>query len=75
MQNKKKLVNKSQDNEFGDKSNLDTCQKWAQFEPQKFFWRLKPPVTARSHCFLSKYAKQKKSLSIQVKILSLETKK
>ena len=33
----KKLVNKSQDNEFGDKSKLDTCQKWAQFGPQKIF--------------------------------------
>ena len=37
MQNKKKFVNKSQDNEFGDKSNLDTCQKWAQLGPQKIF--------------------------------------
>ena len=33
MQNKKKLINKSQDNEFGDKSNLDICQEWAQFGP------------------------------------------
>ena len=56
MQNKKKLVNKSQD-KFGDKINLDTSQKWAQFGPQKFFWRLKPPVPARNHCCLSKYAK------------------
>ena len=61
MQNKKKLINKSQDNEFGDKSNLDTCQKWAQFGPQKIFWRLKPPLPPRNHCCLSKYAKQKKA--------------
>ena len=58
---KKKLINKSQDNEFRDKSNLDTCQKWAQFGPKKFFWRLKPPVPARNHWCLSKYAKQKKA--------------
>ena len=33
-----------------------TRQKWAQFGPQKNFWRLKPPVPARNHCCLSKYA-------------------
>ena len=31
---KRKLVNESQDNEFGDKSNLDTGQKWNQFGPE-----------------------------------------
>ena len=54
-------MNKSQDNEFGDQSNLDSCQKWAQFGPQQIFWRVKPPVPARNHCCLSKYAKWKEA--------------
>ena len=37
MQKRKKINNKSQDNEFGDKNNLDTGQKWAQFGPEKKF--------------------------------------
>ena len=37
MQNKKKLTSKSQDNEFGDKNNLETGPKWAKFGPEKFF--------------------------------------
>ena len=33
----KKYAKDNEDNEFGDESYLDTCQKWAQFGPQKFF--------------------------------------
>ena len=37
MQNKKKILSKGQDNEFGDKNNLETGPKWAQFGPENFF--------------------------------------
>ena len=37
MQNKKKLTSKSQANKFGDKNNLETGPKWAQFGPKKIF--------------------------------------
>ena len=30
-------MSKSQENEFGDKNNLETGPKWAQFGPEKFF--------------------------------------
>ena len=74
MQNKKKLVNKSQDNEFGDKSNLDTCQKWAQFGPQKNFLTTETSSTSKKSLLSIKICKMKKSLSIKVKIMNLETK-
>ena len=53
VQNEKKHMSKSRDIEFGDKNNLETGPKWAQFGPEKFFWRLKPPVPARKRCGLS----------------------
>ena len=37
MQYQKKLMSKSRENEFGDKNNLETGPKWAQFGPEKFF--------------------------------------
>ena len=37
MQNKKKLTSKSQENEFGDKNNLETSLNWAQIWPWNFF--------------------------------------
>ena len=37
MQNKKKLTSKSQENEFGDKNNLETCPKMAQLDLKNFF--------------------------------------
>ena len=42
MQNKKKLVNKSQDNRFGDKSNLDTLKLGSIWTSKNFFddWNL-----------------------------------
>ena len=30
-------MSKSQENEFGDKNNLETGPKWAQLGPEKFF--------------------------------------
>ena len=27
-----------QENEFGDKNNLETGPKWAQFRPNYYFW-------------------------------------
>ena len=37
VQNKKKHMSKSRDIEFGDKNNLETGPKWAQFGPNYFF--------------------------------------
>ena len=36
MQYKQKLMKQFQDNEFGDKNNLETGPKWAQFGPNYF---------------------------------------
>ena len=64
MQNKKKIINKSQDNEFGDKSNLDTCQKWSQFGPQKNFLTTETSIATKEPLLSIKVCKIKKSLSI-----------
>ena len=37
VQNEKKHMSKSRDIEFGDKNNLETGPKWAQFGPNHFF--------------------------------------
>ena len=37
VQNEKKHMSKSRDIEFGDKNNLETGPKWAQFGPTYFF--------------------------------------
>ena len=37
LQNEQKLMMQSQENEFGNKNNLETGPKWAQFEPNNFF--------------------------------------
>ena len=31
-------MTQSQENEFGDKNNLETGPKWSQFEPNYYFW-------------------------------------
>ena len=36
VQNEKKHMSKSRDIEFGDKNNLETGPKWAQFGPNYF---------------------------------------
>ena len=61
MQNKKKLINESQDNEFGDKKII-----WRQtlkgYRTLKYFFLwLKPPGSARYHCCLITHAKLAKS--------------
>ena len=53
MQNKKNNYELKSRYEFGDKNNLDTGQKLAQFGLEKNFWRMKPPLPARNHCCLS----------------------
>ena len=37
VQNEKKHTSKSQDNEFGDKNDLETVPNWVQFGPNYFF--------------------------------------
>ena len=74
MQNKRKLVNKSQDNKYGDKSNLDTCQKLAQFGPQKIFLATETSSSSKKSLLSIKICKMKKILSIKVNIMNLETK-
>ena len=39
----------SRDIEFGDKNNLETGPKWAQFGPNYFFRKLKPPAPVKYH--------------------------
>ena len=42
-------MSKSRDIEFGDKNNLETGPKWAQFGPNYFFRMLKSLASVKYH--------------------------
>ena len=52
MQNKKKLINKSQDIEFGDKKIIWRQVLIVHKRRKYFFWGLEPPRSVRYHSCL-----------------------
>ena len=52
MQYEKKIMTKSQENEFGDKNNLETSPKMALFWAKYIFGLQTSPESARYHCCL-----------------------
>ena len=47
MQNEEILMSRSQENEFGDKNNLETSLNGAQIWSLKFFSATGPPLSSR----------------------------
>ena len=60
MQNEEILMSSSQENEFGDKNNLETSLNWAQIWPLNFCLATRPPLSVRYHVCMLKYAKSEK---------------
>ena len=60
-QNEKKLMSKSRENEFGDEKIIWRQPLIGYKRLKYFFWRLRPPGSARHHSCLVTHAKLAKS--------------